>query len=78
MMEGKILFLNRKDLLKKSEFKKIEDIGYDDFSYSELEGTDKWGYSFKKVSEADFILFFDDNGREKILKNRSGKDCIIF
>lgn len=68
MREGKIITLDRKDLKKTSEKKKIEDITHLDFVIE----------SMKIFHEASFILFTDNDNRVKVLKNRHGKDDIVF
>jgi hypothetical protein len=68
MREGKILMLDRRDLNKVASKKTIEEISHLDFVAT----------SMQVFFEAAFILFVDDDGRMKILKNRHGKDGIVF
>lgn len=68
MREGKILMLDRRDLNKTANKKTIEEISHLDFVVT----------SMQVFFEAAFILFVDDDGRMKILKNRHGKDGIVF
>lgn len=74
MFEGKILFLSREDLSETNKDKKLEDISILDFV---VRG--KFGESpMRTVQLADFVLFVDDDGRERIFKSRLGKDNVIF
>jgi len=68
MREGKILTLDRRDLNKTASKKTIEEISHLDFMVT----------SMQIFFEAAFILFTDDDGRMKVLKNRYGKDGIVF
>ena len=74
MFEGKILFLRREDLSETNKDKKLEDISILDFV---VKG--KFGESPMRTTQmADFVLFVDDDGRERIFKSRLGKDNVIF
>jgi len=68
MREGKILMLDRRDLTKAAAKKTIEEISHLDFMVT----------SMQVFFEAAFILFVDDDNRMKVLKNRHGKDGIVF
>ena len=68
MREGKILMLDRRDLNKTTSKKTIEEISHLDFVVT----------SMQVFFEAAFILFVDDDGKMKVLKNRHGKDGIVF
>jgi hypothetical protein len=74
MIEGKILFAKRTDLREIDKDKPLEDITVVDFAgrgkFEEL--------PMENIHKADFILFVDDDGRERIFKSRHGKDDIIF
>lgn len=72
MREGTILFFERKDLLNHSKDVAIENIKITDFK-GEIEKS-----VLRICASADFILFTDNDGRELVLKNRTGKDNIIF
>lgn len=69
MIEGKILVARRGDLRQEGKDKCLEDISIVDFSQSD---------TFKDILHADFVLFIDNDGREKIFKSRWGKDGVIF
>jgi hypothetical protein len=74
MIEGKILVAGREDLSDEIRGKKLEDISVVDFA-----GRGKFEESpMENIHKADFILFVDDDGRERIFKSRFGKDSIIF
>lgn len=69
MIEGKILVARREDLRELEKNKPLEDISIVDFSQ---------GNSFRDILNADFVLFIDDDNRERIFKSRWGKDGVIF
>jgi hypothetical protein len=71
MIEGKILVARREDLREKDREKPLEDISIVDFS--------NFGdSSMRNIINADFVLFVDDDNRERIFKSRFGKDNVIF
>ena len=71
MIEGKILVARREDLKEKDREKPLEDISIVDVS--------NFGdSSMINILNADFVLFVDDDNRERIFKSRFGKDSIIF
>ena len=61
MIEDKVLILERSDLLDMFKDKDFSLIDFSDFSLS-----------YQRMYEQSLILFFDDNGEIKILKNRFG------
>jgi hypothetical protein len=69
MIEGKILVARREDLREPEKHKPLEDISIVDFSQSN---------NFRDILHADFVLFIDDDNRERIFKSRWGKDSVIF
>jgi hypothetical protein len=71
MIEGKILVARREDLKEKDREKPLEDISIVDFSNS-------GDSSMRNILNTDFVLFVDDDNRERIFKSRFGKDSIIF
>lgn len=72
MIEGTVLFVKREDLVNHSKDVDIEDLKFTDFK------SEKQNSVLKMFAGADFVLFTDDDGRERILKSRMGKDNIIF
>lgn len=56
-----VLILQREDMVKHSKEKSIIDIDYTDMKYSS-----------EPFVKNGFVLFIDDNGATKILKNRFG------
>ena len=62
MRTGDLLVLTREDLITISENKKINDINSFD-----IKGT------FQPFASASLVIFVDDNGSTRILKNRYGK-----
>jgi hypothetical protein len=76
MIEGKILVARREDLKEKDKEKPLEDISISDFK-----GGGELYFNLgvmKDIMQADFVLFVDDDGRERIFKSRYGKDYVIF
>ena len=61
MREDKVLILERSDLLDMFKDKDFSLIDFSDFSLS-----------YQRMYEQSLILFIDDNGETKILKNRLG------
>lgn len=61
MIEDKVLILERSDLLDMFKDKDFSLIDFSDFSLS-----------YQRMYEQSLILFIDDNGEIKILKNRFG------
>ena len=61
MREDKVLILERSDLLDMFKDKYFSLIDFSDFSLS-----------YQRMYEQSLILFFDDNGEIRILKNRFG------
>ena len=74
MIEGKILVARRENLKEKDREKPLEDISIVDFA-----GRGEFGETpMRNIFNADFVLFVDDDNRERIFKSRFGKDSIIF
>lgn len=61
MIEEKILILEREDLIIGSEKKHIKDIKFYDFKNS-----------IEKLNTSSVVLFIDEDGTTRILKNRWG------
>ena len=74
MIEGKILIARREDLKEKDKEKPLEDISIVDFAGSGEFDATPWG----NILKADYVIFVDDDGRERIFKSRLGKDNVIF
>lgn len=72
MIEGKILVARREDLNEETKETPLEDIFISDFK-----GGGEFGV-MKDIIQADFMLFVDDDGRQRIFKSRYGKYSVIF
>lgn len=69
METARCIILRRNDLRKPSEDKPFIDIKYDDFRNEPFD--DKF-----RINE--IILFIDNNGQTKLLKNRSGDQGVVY
>lgn len=63
MRKEETLILDRDDLINSSRDKTIADINFMDFKIS-----------LKPAREVNIVLFMDDNGESKVLKNRYGDE----
>jgi hypothetical protein len=73
MIEGKILIARREDLKETVKEEPLEDLFITDFA-----GRGEFNETLRNIMNADFVLFVDDDGRQRIFKNRYGKDSVIF
>jgi len=62
MKKEKLLILERKDLIHSSINKKIDDIDIRDLRL----------LAYSNILTSNFVVFIDENGKNKILKNRYG------
>ena len=69
METARCIILRRDDLIKSSEDKPFIDIKYDDFRNEPFD--DKF-----RINE--IILFIDNNGQTKLLKNRWGNQGVVY
>ena len=72
MIKGKILIARREDLKETVKEEPLEDLFITDLAV--------WGEFelMKNIHQSDFVLFVDDDGRQRIFKNRYGNDSVIF
>lgn len=66
LIEGKILVLRRNNLIVPSQNKPYEDVEYTDIARS-----------FEPVTQASVVMFIDEFGNTKLLKNRYGNGGIV-
>jgi hypothetical protein len=69
METARCIILRRNDLRKPSEDKPFIDIKYDDFRSTQFDD---------KFTINEIILFIDNKGETKVLKNRYGNQGVVY